>query len=77
MGNWMLEVFRMGVYVSFPVVAFYCFNQPQFFEEWVIQTKQECFPPESKSHPPELKEAIAEFQRKHQEKLLKQLGDNK
>lgn len=33
---------------------FHYFNQPEYFEKWVTQTKREIFPPENKSHTKEL-----------------------
>lgn len=31
----------------FPVLMFHYFNQPKYFEEWVVKTKRELYPPES------------------------------
>ena len=36
MGGWKLEVFKMALYMSFPVALFHWFNQPEYFEKWVI-----------------------------------------
>lgn len=47
MGSWQLEVFRMAVYISFPVGIFWLFNQPKYFEHLVIKKKAECFPPDN------------------------------
>ena len=30
---------QMGVYMTFPVGLFYYFNQPQFFEDWMIEKR--------------------------------------
>ena len=43
MGTWTLEVARMGVYMFFPVALFYVFNQPQWFEEYIVKNKKELF----------------------------------
>jgi protein PET100 len=75
MGGWYLEAFRMGVYIAFPVIAFYLFNQPQLFEEWVVKTKQETFPPDSKSHPPEIQKAIEDYQRQKREEMMRQFAE--
>lgn len=64
MGNWQLEVAKMAMYVVFPVGMFYYFNQPALFEEWVIKTKREIFPPED----PELRKAFEESFRLSREK---------
>ncbi|GAB1599511.1 protein PET100 homolog, mitochondrial-like [Argonauta hians] len=47
MGGWKLEIFKMGLYMSFPVGLFYYFNQPAFFEEWIMSRRKTLFPPEA------------------------------
>ncbi|KAF0313984.1 Protein PET100, mitochondrial [Amphibalanus amphitrite] len=32
MGGWKLEIFKMGMYMTFPVGLFWYFNQPEYFE---------------------------------------------
>ncbi|XP_017770387.1 PREDICTED: protein PET100 homolog, mitochondrial-like [Nicrophorus vespilloides] len=49
MGNWQLEVGKMVLYMAFPVCLFHYFNQPQYFEKWVVQKKRELYPPDSKT----------------------------
>ncbi|CAG9807878.1 unnamed protein product [Chironomus riparius] len=71
MGGWKLEVFKMGLYMSFPVALFHWFNQPEYFEKWVIQTKRELYPPENK----EQKELIENTIRKVREKQDIKLQD--
>lgn len=46
--GWQFEIAKMFMYVSFPVGIFHYFNQPNNFEEWVIKTKKEYFPAQSK-----------------------------
>lgn len=41
MGGWGLEAFKMAIYMTFPVALFHYFNQPEYFENWVINFKQE------------------------------------
>ncbi|XP_064355471.1 uncharacterized protein LOC135323996 isoform X1 [Dromaius novaehollandiae] len=41
-----LEVFRMLLYLSFPVTMFWVSNQAGYFEEHVVRRKREIFPPE-------------------------------
>jgi len=43
MGSWKLEVFKMALYVFFPVASFYVFNQPDLFEKYVIEKRRELF----------------------------------
>ncbi|KAH8413863.1 hypothetical protein KR222_010509 [Zaprionus bogoriensis] len=73
MGTWVLEVAKMGMYMSFPVALFHIFNQPEYFEEWVTKKKRELYPPESQSHREELQQAIREHHRKHDEAVMRAL----
>lgn len=50
MGNWKLEIGKMALYMSFPVVLFYVFNQPKLFEEWTVQKRRELYPHADKMH---------------------------
>lgn len=54
-----MEVGRMALYVMFPVVMFHYFNQPKYFEEWVIKTKRELYPPETEQL--ELRKSLQKF----------------
>ncbi|XP_064606379.1 protein PET100 homolog, mitochondrial-like [Liolophura sinensis] len=49
MGGWRLEIFKMALYMSFPVGMFYYFNQPEFFENWMMSKRKELFPPEDEN----------------------------
>lgn len=40
MGSWKLEIFRMGLYVSFPVGMFLTFNSPYFYEEAILEGRR-------------------------------------
>lgn len=74
MGNWQLEVFKMSIYMAFPVALFYVFNQPQLFEEWVVKKKRECFRPADPAADQQLKDFIATFKAKKREELAKELA---
>ncbi|XP_075545942.1 protein PET100 homolog, mitochondrial [Dermacentor variabilis] len=74
MGNWQLEVFKMSIYMAFPVALFYAFNQPQLFEEWVVKKKRECFPPADPVADQQLKDFINTFKAKKREELEKELA---
>lgn len=41
MAGWVLEVFKMTLYVSFPVALFHYFNSPGNIEESLAKTRQE------------------------------------
>ncbi|XP_073507007.1 protein PET100 homolog, mitochondrial [Phyllobates terribilis] len=56
-----LEIFRMALYLSFPVTMFWISNQPEYFEEYIVKRKREIYPPEKdeeKRQLQEMKEAI-------------------
>ncbi|KAJ8894257.1 hypothetical protein PR048_006869 [Dryococelus australis] len=76
MGGWVLEVAKMAMYMAFPVGMFHFFNQPEYFEEWVVKTRRAIFPPESKTHREELVACIRRAQGKHDEELLRQLEES-
>ncbi|XP_024407030.1 protein PET100 homolog, mitochondrial [Desmodus rotundus] len=65
-----LEVFRMTLYLTFPVAMFWIANQAEWFEESVIQRKRELWPPEE-----DRRQQIEEFKERlrklREEKLLR------
>ncbi|XP_022087196.1 protein PET100 homolog, mitochondrial-like [Acanthaster planci] len=78
MGGWKLETARMGIYVFFPVVMFYCFNRTELFERYVTERIKLLYPPESKMHKKEfdelrnrMEERVAAKQRKQEEESLR------
>jgi len=75
MGNWQLEVFKLGIYVSFPVAMFYCFNQAHLFEDWVVQMKRELYPPDSLTPRLEIEKVIKEMRAKQQEEQIQAMQD--
>lgn len=70
MGNWQLEVFKLGLFVSFPVGMFYFYNQAQYFEDWVIKMKRELYPPDDLTCRQELQDFIKEMRQKQQSELI-------
>ncbi|XP_040846196.1 protein PET100 homolog, mitochondrial isoform X2 [Ochotona curzoniae] len=62
-----LEVFRMTLYLTFPVAMFWISNQANWFEDSVIQRKRELFPPEKESQFEAFKDRI---RKQREEKLL-------
>ncbi|KFM61421.1 hypothetical protein X975_10493, partial [Stegodyphus mimosarum] len=74
MGGWKLEVFKIALYISFPVGLFYVFNQPQYFEDWVVKTRREIFPPVNEESRKQFREELTKRRRLKMEKeLLKKL----
>lgn len=64
MGNWKLEVGRMAMYMSFPVILFHYFNQPAYFEEWVTKTKRNILPPENAQDREDIQQLIKQMKMK-------------
>ncbi|XP_004412227.1 PREDICTED: protein PET100 homolog, mitochondrial isoform X2 [Odobenus rosmarus divergens] len=63
-----LEVFRMTLYLTFPVAMFWIANQAEWFEDYVIQRKRELWPPEKEDQLEEFKERL---RKQREEKLLR------
>lgn len=75
MGGWKLEVVKMGLYITFPVVLFHYFNQPEYFEQWVTKTRRAVFPPDNKTHREEIEECIKNIREKKELEMLKLLQE--
>ncbi|XP_051898142.1 protein PET100 homolog, mitochondrial [Pristis pectinata] len=77
MGGVRLEIFRMFLYLSFPVTVFWVSNQAEYFEEYVVKRKREIYPPEDKMHRKELEDFKERMRKKQEEKLLRQAETQK
>ncbi|XP_039107491.1 protein PET100 homolog, mitochondrial [Hyaena hyaena] len=66
-----LEVFRMTLYLTFPVAMFWIANQAEWFEDYVIQRKRELWPPEKEDQRLELEEFKERIRKQREEKLLR------
>lgn len=75
MGTWVLEVGRMVIYVAFPVAMFHYFNQPQYYEKWVIKLKRELYPPESEESNQKFREAINKIRQQKELEELKKMAE--
>ncbi|KAK9504883.1 hypothetical protein O3M35_009054 [Rhynocoris fuscipes] len=75
MGGWKLEIFRMSIYMAFPVGIFHYFNQPQYFEEWVVKTRRELYPPETPEKREIIQNLINKMQKRREEEMLKALEE--
>ncbi|XP_039626320.1 protein PET100 homolog, mitochondrial [Polypterus senegalus] len=69
-----IEIFRMVLYLSFPVAMFWISNQAGYFEEYVVKRKREIFPPDEKMQMKELEDFKQRMRKRREEKFLKQLG---
>lgn len=76
MGSWKLEVFKIALYISFPVGLFYVFNQPQYFEEWVIKTRREMYPKQDEENRRKFREELEKHRRASTEKQLLEKLEN-
>ncbi|XP_045678860.1 protein PET100 homolog, mitochondrial isoform X3 [Phyllostomus hastatus] len=65
-----LEVFRMMLYLTFPVAMFWIANQAEWFEDAVIQRKRELWPPEEDQRQ-RLEEFKERLRKQREEKLLR------
>ncbi|XP_032230584.1 protein PET100 homolog, mitochondrial isoform X1 [Nematostella vectensis] len=45
-----IELFRIAVYVFFPVALFYYFNLPEIYEDYVNNKKGQIYPPDETTH---------------------------
>jgi len=75
MGSWQLEVFKLAMYVSFPVGMFYFYNQAEYFEDWVIKMKRELYPPEHLTSRKELEDVIKEMRGQHQSEMIRKMQE--
>lgn len=71
--GWKLEVAKMFLYISFPVGIFHYVNQPDYFEKYVLKTKEEYFPPVSKQANLEMEKFIFEFNTNAERKRLEEM----
>ncbi|XP_065892281.1 protein PET100 homolog, mitochondrial-like isoform X2 [Dysidea avara] len=55
MGNG-IELFRMSVYLFFPVGVFYFFNRPSFYDKYVKETREKLKATSTEKMPKTLKE---------------------
>ncbi|XP_032742537.1 protein PET100 homolog, mitochondrial [Rattus rattus] len=65
-----LEVFRMSLYLTFPVVMFWISNQAEWFEDYVVQRKRELWPREKEGQRQELEEFKQKIRKQREERLL-------
>ncbi|XP_076608686.1 protein PET100 homolog, mitochondrial [Chaetodon auriga] len=67
-----LEVFRMALYLSFPVAMFWISNQAEYFEEYVVKRKREIFPPDEEIHRKEFENFKERMRVQREQRLMKE-----
>lgn len=60
----------MAFYMSFPVGCFHYFNQPEYFEKWVIETKKQIYPTNVDDDRSAFDEVKSKLLEAHEQKLL-------
>jgi len=76
MGGWHLEVFKMVVYIAFPVATFHFFNDSDWFLNRVIEGKREQMKFVDKAQNRKLRGIIEDLQAEQSAKALQELKDN-
>ncbi|XP_035472357.1 protein PET100 homolog, mitochondrial [Scophthalmus maximus] len=69
-----IEIFRMMLYLSFPVTMFWISNQAEYFEEYVVKRKREIFPPNEALHRKELEDFKERMRVRKEKRLLKNIS---
>ncbi|XP_017280803.1 protein PET100 homolog, mitochondrial [Kryptolebias marmoratus] len=71
-----IEIFRMMLYLSFPVTMFWISNQAEYFEEYIIKRKREIFPVHEEAQRKELEAFKERMRLRKEERMLKSLSVN-
>ncbi|XP_013880455.1 protein PET100 homolog, mitochondrial [Austrofundulus limnaeus] len=71
-----IEIFRMILYLSFPVAMFWISNQAEYFEEYVVKRKREIFPPDDEAQRKEWEAFKERMRALNEERMLKNASVN-
>ncbi|KAK9535244.1 hypothetical protein VZT92_007638 [Zoarces viviparus] len=69
-----IEMFRMMLYLSFPVTMFWISNQAEYFEEYIVKRKREIFPPDEGLRRKEMQEFKERMRLRKERQLLRALS---
>ncbi|CAN9505594.1 unnamed protein product [Ophioblennius macclurei] len=69
-----IEVFRMMLYLSFPVAMFWVSNQAEYFEEYIVKRKREIFPPDEELQRRELEAFKDRMRIRKEQRMLKTMA---
>lgn len=70
--GWVLEIARMGLYLTFPVATFHIFNNPAYFEKYVIEKKREMYPKDDETYREELAAILRDISSKNLKEKIEQ-----
>ncbi|XP_061604253.1 protein PET100 homolog, mitochondrial isoform X2 [Phyllopteryx taeniolatus] len=68
-----IEMFRMMLYLSFPVTMFWISNQAEYFEEYIVKRKREIFPADERLNRKELEDFKERMRTRKEQRELKQI----
>ncbi|MEQ2288515.1 hypothetical protein AMECASPLE_023378 [Ameca splendens] len=71
-----IEIFRMMLYLSFPVTMFWISNQAEYFEAYIVKRKREIFPPDEQLQRKELENFKERMRIRKEQQLLKEITEN-
>ncbi|XP_008327841.1 protein PET100 homolog, mitochondrial [Cynoglossus semilaevis] len=69
-----IEIFRMVLYLTFPVTVFWISNQAEYFEEYVVKRKKEIFPLNDAELRKELEDFKEEIRARREERLSQKMA---
>lgn len=58
MGTWHLEIFKMAIYMAFPVTSFYIYHQVDWFKDSVVEIQKKMTNRETLENQKELGDCI-------------------
>ncbi|XP_034395487.1 protein PET100 homolog, mitochondrial [Cyclopterus lumpus] len=69
-----IEMFRMMLYISFPVTMFWISNQAEYFEEYIVKRKREIFPPDEGLRRKEMEDFKERMRLRKEKQLLQKIS---
>ncbi|XP_077591311.1 protein PET100 homolog, mitochondrial [Stigmatopora nigra] len=69
-----IELFRMMLYLSFPITMFWISNQAEYFEEYIVKRKREIFPADEGLKRKELEDFKERMRVRKEKQQLKQIS---
>ncbi|XP_061158693.1 protein PET100 homolog, mitochondrial [Syngnathus typhle] len=69
-----IEMFKMVLYLSFPVTMFWISNQAEYFEEYIVKRKREIFPADEGIQRKELEDFKDKVRARNEQQRMKQLS---